>query len=154
MRYKLGHRHHRCGALRIGAGLSGLTAAVTLQNAGACVQIVEADAQIGGRIRALRQPVTNRALADLGPTWVWPKHQPVVARWLEILGLKTFEQFNQGDAVILGCGPPPQRQPLPGQDGMARIVGGPTALIDTLARRVGNGREGGFRGAWNRPVTL
>jgi monoamine oxidase len=122
----------------IGAGLSGLAAAVTLQNAGACVQVVEADAQIGGRIRALRDPVTNRALADLGPTWVWPKHQPVVARWLEILGLNTFEQFNEGDAVILGYGPAPQRQPLPGQDGMERIVGGPTVLIDTLAGRVGD----------------
>ncbi|NRB18742.1 MAG: FAD-dependent oxidoreductase [Rhodobacteraceae bacterium] len=55
-----------------------------------------------------------------------------------MLGLKTFEQFNEGDAVILGYGPTPQRQPLPGQDGMARIDGGPTVLIETLARRVGD----------------
>lgn len=124
----------------IGAGLSGLTAAATLCDAGAKVQVFEANAYIGGRIRALRDPVSQRALADLGPTWVWPRYQPVAARWLEKLGLSTFEQFNEGDAVILGYGPAPVRKPLPGQDGMVRIVGGPTALIEALANRIGNAR--------------
>ncbi len=123
----------------IGAGLSGLTATARLRDAGAKVQVFEADTQIGGRIRALRDPVSQRALADLGPTWVWPKYQPVAARWLEELGLSTFAQFNDGDAVILGYGPAPVRQPLPGQDGMVRIDGGPTALIDALANRIGDG---------------
>jgi monoamine oxidase len=122
----------------IGAGLSGLTAAATLCNAGAKVQVFEAGTHIGGRIRALRDPVSQHALADLGPTWVWPKYQPIAARWLEELGLSTFEQFNEGDAVILGYGPAPVRQPLPGQDGMVRIVGGPTALIEALADRIGD----------------
>ena len=124
----------------IGAGLSGLTAAATLCDAGAKVQVFEANASIGGRIRALRDPVSQRALADLGPTWVWPRYQPVAARWLEKLGLSTFEQFNEGDAVILGYGPAPIRKPLPGQDGMVRIVGGPTALIEALANRIGDAR--------------
>jgi monoamine oxidase len=122
----------------IGAGLSGLTAAAMLREAGASVQLLEADAQIGGRIRALRDPVSHLAVADLGPTWVWPKYQPVVSRWLENLGATTFEQFNDGDAMIVGYGPAPLRQPLPGQDGMVRIVGGPMALIDTLANRFGS----------------
>lgn len=122
----------------IGAGLSGLTAAAVLRAAGANVQILEADAQIGGRIRPLRDPASNRVIADLGPTWVWPRHQPVVTRWLENLGAATFEQFNEGDAVIVGYGPAPLRQPLPGQDGMVRIAGGPTTLISILANRVGH----------------
>ena len=46
----------------IGAGLSGLTAAVTLQEAGISVQVLEADAQIGGRIRSVRDGA--RALSD------------------------------------------------------------------------------------------
>lgn len=122
----------------IGAGLSGLTAAAILSQAGAKVQVLEADAHIGGRIRACRDPVNQNALADLGPTWVWPKYQPIAARWLKELCLATFEQFNEGDAVILGYGPARLRQPLPGQDGMARIIGGPSAAIDALAHRIGH----------------
>lgn len=120
----------------IGAGLSGLTAAALLREAGADVQLVEAGGQIGGRIRALRDPENNRALADLGPTWVWPKYQPVVARWIASLKLETFDQFNEGDAIIQGYAPTMLRQPLPGQDGMVRIVGGPSALVDALAKRI------------------
>ncbi|MDU8943575.1 flavin monoamine oxidase family protein [Ovoidimarina sediminis] len=120
----------------IGAGLAGLTAATVLRDAGADVLLLEAHARIGGRIQAIRAPDTNQYLADLGPTWVWPKYQPVVARWIRSLGLATFEQFNEGDAVILGYGPAPLRQPLPGQNGMVRIVGGPTAFIDALSNRM------------------
>ncbi|MBV6649986.1 MAG: FAD-dependent oxidoreductase [Hoeflea sp.] len=124
----------------IGAGLAGLTAAALLGQAGASVEIVEADRHIGGRICAVRDPVSNRALADLGPTWVWPKYQPGAARWIDRLGIATFEQFNDGDAVITGYRPAPFRQPVPGQDGMVRIAGGPSAFIDALSGIVGTAR--------------
>ncbi len=120
----------------IGAGLAGLTAAATLRAAGVDVHVMEAGDRIGGRIHALRAPGTGAVLADLGPTWVWPSYQPVVARLLRDLGLETYPQFNDGDAVILGYGPEPLRQPLPGQDGMVRIKGGPTGLVGAMARQV------------------
>jgi monoamine oxidase len=120
----------------IGAGLSGLTTAALLREAVADVQLVEAGPQVGGRIRAFRGPGNTSVLGDLGPTWVWPKYQPVVARWVASLGLETFEQFNEGDAVIQGYAPTALRQPLPGQDGMVRIVGGPSAIVDQLAERI------------------
>jgi monoamine oxidase len=108
-----------------------------LREAGATVQIIEANAQIGGRIRAIADPISKRPIADLGPTWIWPKYQPVVERWLGKLGVSTFEQYNEGNAVILGHGPTPLLQPLPSQDGMVRIGDGPTALIEALANKIG-----------------
>ena len=122
----------------IGAGLSGLTAAATLIEAGIRVTVLEANSKIGGRIQAVYDPSSNQAVADLGPTWIWPKYQPVAARWLNKLSIESFEQFNHGNAVITGYGPEPMYQPLPSQDGMVRVVGGPTALIETLAKRVGS----------------
>ena len=128
------------GIVVIGAGLAGLTAAAVLREAGADVLMIEAASHIGGRIQTLRDPKTGQAVADLGPTWVWPKYQPLLERWAKVLGLETYEQFNHGDAVILGYGPGPLRQPLPGQDGMVRILGGPTAFIDALSERIGDAR--------------
>lgn len=120
----------------VGAGLSGLTAAALLTGAGISVTVVEAGPEIGGRIRAVRDAPGGRALADLGPTWIWPRYQPVAAAWVRRLGLATFPQFVDGDGVLDGFGPAPRRQPLPGQDGIARIVGGPVALIEALARQI------------------
>lgn len=116
----------------IGAGLSGLTCARLLHEAGADVAVYEAAPRIGGRIHALRDS-QGHVLADLGPTWVWPPHQPVVAHWLDRLGLATFAQANAGDAIIEGYHPAPVRAPLPGQDGMVRIVGGPAAMVQAMA---------------------
>jgi len=116
----------------IGAGLAGLTCANLLHAAGRQVVVIEASDRIGGRIHALRD-IAGQAQADLGPTWVWPPHQSVVQHWLARLDVPTFAQFNTGDAVIEGYHPTPQRAPLPGQDGMARIAGGPSALIAAMA---------------------
>ncbi|MFY0692933.1 MAG: FAD-dependent oxidoreductase [Paracoccaceae bacterium] len=122
----------------VGAGLSGLVCAHMLVDAGLDTVVLEGGDRVGGRIHSVRDGDGNH-LADLGPTWVWPPYQPVVAHWLERLNLATFAQFNQGPAVIEGFGGGLRRQPLPGQHGMVRLEGGPQMLIDTLKGRIPSG---------------
>jgi len=120
----------------VGGGIAGLTAAVVAHEAGARVLVLEADEHIGGRIQCVTDELTGRAIADLGPTWVWPLYQPVVARWVQRLGVETFAQFSDGDGVLDGWSREVERVPLPEQDGIRRIVGGPSAIVLALARRL------------------
>ncbi len=124
----------------IGAGVSGLTAALLLSEAGLKVTVLEAATLPGGRIRSLKNQKTNEYIADLGPTWVWPEYQPIVARWLARLGLKTFAQYETGSAVIqMSTDHPVMRRPVPGQHGIRRIVGGTGAIIDQLVSALPEG---------------
>lgn len=117
----------------VGAGLSGLSAALLLADRGHDVAVLEARSAPGGRVRSVFAADGLTYLADLGPTWVWPMYQPVVRRWLEKLGLATFPQFDDGDAVLdFGPGQPVQTRFLPGQSGQERVRGGSQALIDRL----------------------
>ena len=120
----------------IGAGLSGLAAAALLVEAGRSVQVIEAKAKPGGRIQSVVDG-DGRYLADLGPTWVWPTFQPTITRWIEKLGLTTFEQFEQGLTVIdHGPDQGTETRFMPGQVGNLRLECGPQAMIDRLADRL------------------
>jgi len=124
----------------IGAGLSGLVATTLLLEQGRTVVLLEASDRPGGRIQSLCDPETGNALGDLGPTWVWPPYQPVVVQWLERLELDTFAQFETGNAALdYGPTTPVQFQPLPGQHGIARIAGGPVAMVDKLVTSLPDG---------------
>ena len=121
----------------IGAGLSGLASAVLLNEAGKSVCVLEARDVAGGRIRSVLETNTDKHLADLGPTWVWPMFQPVISSWIEKLGLKVFPQFDKGNAV-LDYGPEQGAEArfLPGQEGNMRVEGGSQALINALVKRL------------------
>ena len=124
----------------IGAGLSGLASALLLSEAQKSVRVLDARGTPGGRIRSVFDQASGAYLADLGPTWIWPAYQPVIGRWIDRLGLRTFPQFDRGNAVLdYGPGTPPETRFLPGQDGNVRVAGGPQAIVDALAARLPRG---------------
>lgn len=119
----------------VGAGLAGLTAAAALHGAGRTVAVVEARAQVGGRVKTL----TDEDLClDLGATWHWA-NQPSIRALAAELGMETFPQYREGRAVVEeGAGlrridlPPPAPAEL-------RFVGGAQGLCYRLAARLPEG---------------
>ena len=123
--------------LVIGAGLTGLTCAVLLHEAGHSVVVVEAADRLGGRAHSLRNPISNAYLADLGPTWIWPEAQPFAAHWLGELDLGLTPQFDTGDTILdMATHGSPTRHRSPGMDGSYRVEGGTTAIVERLAKRL------------------
>ena len=115
----------------VGGGLSGLHAALLLQERGADFLLLEARAHLGGRI-------FSPGGYDLGPTWFWPDMQPRIARLAEALGLETFAQHAAGD-VLFERAPGLGAERYPGFGQMAssfRIESGIGALVAALAARL------------------
>ncbi|KAL4934874.1 hypothetical protein BDV06DRAFT_235000 [Aspergillus oleicola] len=83
----------------IGAGLSGLQAALSAQEAGLSICVLEARDRIGGKIWSV--PLASRRVyADLGGAWVNTTLQPRVGAYIKKFGLRTVEQTLEGRAVM------------------------------------------------------
>ncbi|MBL4786581.1 MAG: FAD-dependent oxidoreductase [Cohaesibacteraceae bacterium] len=124
-----------CEIIIAGAGLSGLTTAYLLSKQNVDFQIFEASDRPGGRIHSVTSSLHENSQFDLGPTWIWPEYQPVAAKWLDTLGLESFEQFDNGDAIVeTNADSDVYRQMLPGQHGIRRIKGGPRAMVNQLLK--------------------
>ncbi|MBT2642721.1 FAD-dependent oxidoreductase [Bacillus sp. ISL-41] len=121
----------------IGAGLSGLHAAALLQEKGIGCRVLEARNRVGGRVLSMSvkaRPEIGRF--DLGPTWFWPNHEPVITKLVKELGLPTIEQHTAG-AILFEQSQtgPVQRHVLPegAVERSVRLEGGIQALIDAVA---------------------
>jgi monoamine oxidase len=130
----------------IGGGLSGLTAAMLLEQQGVRnVVLFEARHALGGRILSVdaagavvdaREPALDRF--DLGPSWFWPGLQPQLDRLVDELGLQRFAQFEDGDLLVERT---PREAPLR-MKGYAssppsmRLTGGTGALIAAIRGRL------------------
>ncbi|GKZ28927.1 hypothetical protein AbraIFM66950_001885 [Aspergillus brasiliensis] len=83
----------------VGAGFSGLQAAITAQQAGLSVVVLEARDRIGGKIWSVPL-ASGRGYADLGGAWVNVNLQKRVGAYMKKFGLKTVEQRLEGRAIM------------------------------------------------------
>jgi monoamine oxidase len=72
-------RRRKKSCVVIGAGLSGLSAAFKLKNAGWNVTILEARDRIGGRVFSYSFPQNKNLTCELGAEWVGESHERVKA---------------------------------------------------------------------------
>ena len=130
----------------IGGGLSGLTAAMLLEQQGVHdVVLFEARPTLGGRNLSVdaagavvdaREPALDRF--DLGPSWFWPGLQPQLDHLVEELGLQRFAQFEDGDLLFERGpqGPPLRMQGYASSPPSMRLAGGTGALIAAIGARL------------------
>jgi monoamine oxidase len=74
----------------VGAGLAGLGAAITLAETGVDVQVLEAEACVGGRVQTIRAPFADDLYAEAGGEFVDEAHE-AVHRFLDRYGLDLRE---------------------------------------------------------------
>ncbi|PKI89300.1 amine oxidase [Actinomycetales bacterium SN12] len=123
----------------IGGGVAGLNAARLLVAAGLDVRLLEARGRLGGRVLTVDATGAESGDGfDLGPSWVWPKMQPVIGPFLDELGIRTFAQRGQGDVVFERMSREPAQRYAGGREeaGSRRIEGGAAVIVRELSRRV------------------
>ena len=124
----------------IGAGLSGLYTAYLLEQAGLDYQLLEARGRIGGRIDCTTWPLPAGGVAryDLGPAWIWPQLQPLMAELTQVLDVPLMPQRVQGAGLYedMGTGGPVRLDtPSPHRESF-RIAQGALSLVEALAARL------------------
>ncbi len=118
----------------IGAGLSGIAAAVRLVKQKKSLVVLEGRSRVGGRILS---PEYNGFSADLGPSWFWPMINPEVCALIEDLGLKRYPQFDAGFARFqTKDGHVETVQGYPMEPQGFRVEGGMMALVAGLVARL------------------
>jgi monoamine oxidase len=81
----------------VGAGLSGLTAARDLLDAGKSVLVLEARDRVGGKVH--NQQLKHGGVVEVGAEFVGPT-QDRVLQMIKDLGLTTFRTYNEGKSVL------------------------------------------------------
>ena len=83
----------------VGAGVTGLTAALRLTEAGQNVLVLEARDRVGGR---LRTETLDGAHFEIGGQWISPDQTALIAM-VDELGLATYSRFRDGDSLYIAA---------------------------------------------------
>lgn len=83
----------------VGAGVTGLTAAWRLTQAGQDVVVVEARDRVGGRLRTERHGDSE---FEIGGQWVSPD-QTALSGIVDELGLDTYSRFREGESLYINA---------------------------------------------------
>ncbi|WP_370290009.1 flavin monoamine oxidase family protein [Nocardioides sp.] len=85
----------------VGAGVTGLTAALRLTEQGKDVVVLEARDRVGGRLSTESHgPSGQESDFEVGGQWVSPDQTALLAM-VEELGLETYPRYRQGDSVFV-----------------------------------------------------
>ncbi|KAK2609150.1 hypothetical protein QQS21_002232 [Conoideocrella luteorostrata] len=83
----------------VGAGLSGLQAALSAQKAGLSVVIIEARDRVGGKVWSVPL-ASKRGFADLGAAWINDNLQKRIRAYVNQFRLQVVEQRLTGNAIM------------------------------------------------------
>ncbi|KQW53588.1 Putrescine oxidase [Nocardioides sp. Root1257] len=119
----------------IGAGVTGLTAAYRLEQAGRSVLVLEARDRVGGRLST----ETHDGVAfEVGGQWVSPDQDALIGL-LDELGLGTYPRHRDGASLYVPRDGGPRRfegPDIPVSPGTAAAMAHVTELLDDLAHRM------------------
>ncbi len=87
----------------IGAGLSGLQAAHSLQQAGVTCLVLEARDRVGGKLWSTTSAL-GKGTVELGGAWINDVNQPRAYGLAKNLGLEMIKQNISGDVILSGHG--------------------------------------------------
>ena len=82
----------------VGAGLSGLQAALSVRAAGLSVCVLEANNRVGGKTLSVHS--SEKGFNDMGAAWINDTNQSEMFKLFQRYGIDTEIQLDHGDSVL------------------------------------------------------